>query len=191
MRLLPFLFLLCLGICLRLPAQNDTLWVQQHYTKREVLIPVPSQLSAMRGVLSVLGMDQASQAVVHMRDSVDELASTEVDPQRALQTGTFDRLADVYNSGTAHEEDQPVHLHVADTNICVERCTAEYGNPCQRFCPAAVYEMVEDPEHAGKKKLFIHHENCVHCKTCDIADPYQVITWTPPEGGEGPDYTQM
>ena len=51
--------------------------------------------------------------------------------------------------------------------------------------------MVPDPEHEGREKLFIHHENCVHCKTCDIADPYQVITWTPPEGGEGPDYTQM
>ena len=51
--------------------------------------------------------------------------------------------------------------------------------------------MVEDPDQPGMKKLFIHHENCVHCKTCDIADPYQIITWTPPEGGEGPDYTQM
>ena len=61
----------------------------------------------------------------------------------------------------------------------------------ESFCPAAVYEMIDDPDHVGKKKLFIHHENCVHCKTCDIADPYQVITWTPPEGGEGPDYAQM
>ena len=56
---------------------------------------------------------------------------------------------------------------------------------------AAVYEMMPDPDQPGRKKLFIHHENCVHCKTCDIADPYQVITWTPPQGGEGPDYTQM
>ena len=61
----------------------------------------------------------------------------------------------------------------------------------EKFCPAAVYEMVPDAEAPGRKKLFIHHENCVHCKTCDIADPYQIITWTPPEGGEGPDYTQM
>jgi electron-transferring-flavoprotein dehydrogenase len=70
-------------------------------------------------------------------------------------------------------------------------CTEEYGNPCEKFCPAAVYEMVPDAEEPGRKKLFIHHENCVHCKTCDIADPYQVITWTAPEGGEGPDYQQM
>jgi electron-transferring-flavoprotein dehydrogenase len=77
------------------------------------------------------------------------------------------------------------------TDLCRDVCAEEYGNPCQNFCPAAVYEMVPDADHPGKKKLFIHHENCVHCKTCDIADPYQVITWTPPEGGEGPDYTQM
>jgi electron-transferring-flavoprotein dehydrogenase len=94
-------------------------------------------------------------------------------------------------SGTQHEVDQPSHLVVADTDLCRDVCSVEYGNPCERFCPAAVYEMVPDPDHPGKKKLFIHHENCVHCKTCDIADPYQVITWTPPEGGEGPDYTRM
>ncbi len=94
-------------------------------------------------------------------------------------------------SGTQHEADQPSHLVVANTDLCTEVCTEEYGNPCESFCPAAVYEMLEDPDRPGKKKLFIHHENCVHCKTCDIADPYQVITWTPPEGGEGPDYTNM
>ena len=92
---------------------------------------------------------------------------------------------------TQHEADQPSHLVVADTDLCSTTCTEEYGNPCESFCPAAVYEMVDDTENPGKKNLFIHHENCVHCKTCDIADPYQVITWTPPEGGEGPDYTQM
>jgi electron-transferring-flavoprotein dehydrogenase len=104
---------------------------------------------------------------------------------------TFSKEHLVQFSGTKHEADQPSHLVVADTDLCSDVCTEEYGNPCESFCPAAVYEMVDDPEHAGRKKLFIHHENCVHCKTCDIADPYQVITWTPPEGGEGPDYTQM
>ncbi len=94
-------------------------------------------------------------------------------------------------SGTAHEEDQPCHLQVADTNICATQCLEEYGNPCVKFCPAAVYEMVEDAAAPNNQKLFIHHENCVHCKTCDIADPYQIITWVTPEGGEGPDYTQM
>ena len=104
---------------------------------------------------------------------------------------TFSKEHLVGFSGTQHQVDQPSHLVVADTDLCRDVCTEEYGNPCESFCPAAVYEMVSDPDHPGKKKLFIHHENCVHCKTCDIADPYQVITWTPPEGGEGPDYTRM
>jgi electron-transferring-flavoprotein dehydrogenase len=104
---------------------------------------------------------------------------------------TFDKEHLVGFSGTHHESDQPPHLEVADTDLCATTCSEEYGNPCENFCPAAVYEMVDDPENPGRKKLFIHHENCVHCKTCDIADPYQVITWTTPEGGEGPDYQQM
>ncbi len=101
---------------------------------------------------------------------------------------TFDRLSDVYHSGTRHEEDQPCHLHVLDPNICVGRCVTEYGNPCQYFCPAAVYEMVET---AGGRRLKINASNCVHCKTCDIADPYQIIDWVPPEGGGGPNYEGM
>jgi len=84
-----------------------------------------------------------------------------------------------------------VHLLVADTSVCATKCREEYGNPCQHFCPASVYEMVPDEKFPGKKKLFIHHENCVHCKTCDIADPYQVINWVPPEGGGGPNYDGM
>jgi electron-transferring-flavoprotein dehydrogenase len=104
---------------------------------------------------------------------------------------TFSKEHLVGFSGTQHEVDQPSHLVVADTDLCSDVCSEEFGNPCESFCPAAVYEMVPDPGRPGRKKLFIHHENCVHCKTCDIADPYQVITWTPPEGGEGPDYTQM
>jgi electron-transferring-flavoprotein dehydrogenase len=104
---------------------------------------------------------------------------------------TFSKEHLVGFSGTQHEVDQPSHLVVADVDLCSDVCSVEYGNPCENFCPAAVYEMMPDPERPGKEKLFIHHENCVHCKTCDIADPYQVITWTPPQGGEGPDYTQM
>ena len=105
---------------------------------------------------------------------------------------TFDKLTDVYNSGTMHEEDQPCHLHVSDTNICRDRCTVEYGNPCQYFCPAKVYEPNFEKNGAGVTgELVINFTNCVHCKTCDIADPYQIITWVPPQGGEGPVYTGM
>ena len=102
---------------------------------------------------------------------------------------TFDRLTDVYHSGTRHNEDQVCHLHVLDTNICLTKCVEEYGNPCQYFCPAAVYEMGK--ETTGEMKLKINFANCVHCKTCDIADPYQIIDWVVPEGGGGPNYEGM
>ena len=103
---------------------------------------------------------------------------------------TFDKLADVYLSGTHHDEDEPVHLVVADTNVCATKCRTEYGNPCQHFCPANVYEMVPSDTNGGLK-LHINASNCVHCKTCDIADPYQIITWVTPEGGDGPDYKNL
>jgi electron-transferring-flavoprotein dehydrogenase len=103
---------------------------------------------------------------------------------------TFNKVTDVYHAAVGHDEDQPVHLHVLDTNICSTRCAEEYGNPCQRFCPAAVYEMVEDGSD-GKRRLQINFSNCVHCKTCDIMDPYQIINWVTPEGGGGPDYKGM
>ena len=104
---------------------------------------------------------------------------------------TFDKLADVYNSGTGHDEDQPAHLLVADRDVCHDRCAREFGNPCQYFCPAAVYEMVPDAATPSGKRLQINASNCVHCKTCDIMDPYQIITWVPPEGGGGPNYGKM
>jgi len=99
---------------------------------------------------------------------------------------SLDKLTDVYHSGAIHEEDQPAHLLVPDPALCVERCTAEYGNPCQHFCPAAVYEWP-----AGTDHVVINASNCVHCKTCDIADPYENIEWVVPEGGGGPKYVDM
>jgi electron-transferring-flavoprotein dehydrogenase len=102
---------------------------------------------------------------------------------------TFDKLTSVHFSGVAHREDAPSHLIVHDTDICRTRCLVEYGNPCTRFCPAEVYEMVEDG--AGGKRLQINAANCVHCKTCDIIDPYQIVDWVPPEGGDGPGFEGM
>ncbi|HVA56188.1 MAG TPA: electron transfer flavoprotein-ubiquinone oxidoreductase [Gammaproteobacteria bacterium] len=99
-----------------------------------------------------------------------------------------DRLASVFFATTTHDEYQPVHLKVPDTNLCIGRCAEEYGNPCTRFCPAQVYEMVEEN---GAKRLQINAANCVHCKTCDIKDPYENITWTTPEGGSGPNYQNL
>lgn len=100
-----------------------------------------------------------------------------------------DRLASVFFAGNVHDEAQPVHLKVQDTSICVDRCTKEYGNPCENFCPAGVYEMVADG--SGGRRLQINAANCVHCKACDIKDPYEIITWTTPEGGSGPNYQNL
>jgi electron-transferring-flavoprotein dehydrogenase len=112
-----------------------------------------------------------------------------VQPVKIDRQLTFDRLTNVHFSGTRHSEDQPSHLIVHDTDICRTRCREEFGNPCTRFCPANVYEMVDDG--AGAKRLQINASNCVHCKTCDIMDPYQIIDWVPPEGGDGPQYEGM
>jgi electron-transferring-flavoprotein dehydrogenase len=142
-----------------------------------------------RGMKDNLSMEPGYK---HMQ-SLAELPKDEREKEAFEFDGvlTFDKEHLVGFSGTAHEADQPHHLVVADTDLCSTTCAEEFGNPCESFCPAAVYEMVPDASNPGKKNLFIHHENCVHCKTCDIADPYQIITWTPPEGGEGPNYEGM
>ena len=106
------------------------------------------------------------------------------------RTLTFDRLTNVHYSGTRHDENQPSHLIVHDTDICRTRCIEEYRNPCTRFCPANVYEIVDAGAGEGKR-LQVNASNCVHCKTCDIMDPYQIIDWVPPEGGGGPQYEGM
>jgi electron-transferring-flavoprotein dehydrogenase len=103
----------------------------------------------------------------------------------------LDKLSDVYLAGSNGEEDQPSHLQVEDTSLCWERCAEEYGNPCTKACPANVYEMVDDDANPGKKRLHLNPTNCVHCKTCDLIDPYLNIRWVVPEGGDGPHYTQM
>jgi electron-transferring-flavoprotein dehydrogenase len=108
-------------------------------------------------------------------------------PERTLKPR--DRQAAVYFAATAHDDAQPAHLKVADTTLCIERCTAEFGNPCQNFCPAGVYEIVTEAN--GARRLQINAANCVHCKACDIKDPYAQITWTTPEGGSGPNYADL
>ncbi|MDP4726646.1 MAG: electron transfer flavoprotein-ubiquinone oxidoreductase [Desulfobacterales bacterium] len=99
-----------------------------------------------------------------------------------------DKLTGVYLSKTKHREDQPSHLIVHDTHLCVTRCFDTYRSPCTRFCPGNVYE-IETDAGTGERRLKLNPSNCFHCKTCDIKDPYRNITWTCPEGGEGPGYT--
>lgn len=124
----------------------------------------------------------------HALKHLDEYTS----PDRGWVTRTLpprDRVSSIFFAGNAHDENQPVHLKVADTSICATRCAQEFGNPCQNFCPAGVYEMVDDG--SGGRRLQINAANCVHCKACDIKDPYGIITWTTPEGGSGPNYQNL
>ncbi|MCP5206724.1 MAG: electron transfer flavoprotein-ubiquinone oxidoreductase [Hahellaceae bacterium] len=102
---------------------------------------------------------------------------------------TFDKLTSVFLSNTNHEESQPCHLKLKDPELPIRDNLPKYDEPAQRYCPAGVYEVVTTPE--GQKKFQINSQNCVHCKTCDIKDPAQNITWVTPEGGGGPNYPNM
>lgn len=102
----------------------------------------------------------------------------------------FDKLGSVYLTGTMHDEDSPNHLLLANGDTCRTVCEPQYKSPCVQFCPAAVYEMIPSPQHAGEKELQINFTNCIHCKTCDIKCPFENIDWTVPEGGGGPRYTE-
>src|SRR5438094_9247105 len=101
---------------------------------------------------------------------------------------SFDKLSSVFLSNTNHEEDQPVHLKLADMNLQKASEHDVYAGPSNRYCPAGVYEWVEE---ASGPRFQINAQNCVHCKTCDVKDPNGNITWVPPEGGGGPNYEAM
>jgi len=105
---------------------------------------------------------------------------------------SFDKLSSVFLSSTNHEEDQPVHLKLKDPSIPIEKNLPIYGEPARLYCPAGVYEvMYGDDEAKTDPRFVINAQNCVHCKTCDIKDPAQNITWVTPEGGGGPNYPNM
>jgi electron-transferring-flavoprotein dehydrogenase len=112
-----------------------------------------------------------------------------IDYPRPDNVISFDRLTNVAFSATNHEEDEPVHLRLKDPAIPISRNLPLYDEPAQRYCPAGVYEVLEDS--SGGKRFQINHQNCVHCKTCDIKDPALNIVWEVPQGGEGPNYPNM
>jgi electron-transferring-flavoprotein dehydrogenase len=116
--------------------------------------------------------------------------SKKLEYPRPDNTLTFDRLSSVFMSNTNHGEDQPVHLQLKNPAIPLEENMPKYDEPAQRYCPAGVYEVVEKNDGSGLK-FQINAQNCVHCKTCDIKDPSQNITWVTPEGGGGPNYPNM
>jgi len=155
---------------------------------------VPGVIHA--GLMTLTGGRYPLDKIVIHEDHLDTKKLDEAYPQGVLPANdlkhdgvAMDKLTDVYHSGTRHEEKQPCHLKV-DTSHCL-RCAEEYGNPCEKFCPANVY-VVERDEQTGKfQRLRIDFSNCVHCKTCDIKDPYGAITWVPPEGGGGPLYKNL
>ncbi len=155
---------------------------------------VPGVIHA--GLMTLTGGRYPLDKIVIHEDHLDTKKLDEAYPEGVLPANdlkhdgvAMDKLTDVYHSGTRHEEKQPCHLKV-DTSHCL-RCAEEYGNPCEKFCPANVY-VVERDEQTGKfQRLRIDFSNCVHCKTCDIKDPYGAITWVPPEGGGGPLYKNL
>ncbi len=137
-----------------------------------------------RGILDPMPMEPDARTLEPAKAGEPE------QPDKAIYDGTLyvDKLTGVYLSKTQHREDQPSHLIVHDTHLCVTKCWGTYASPCTRFCPGQVYEMETD-ETTGERKLKLNPSNCLHCKTCDIKDPYDNITWTCPEGGDGPNYT--
>jgi electron-transferring-flavoprotein dehydrogenase len=128
--------------------------------------------------------------------TLDTINNRAAEAYRAVDRSMYDgelcvdKLTGVYLSKTMHREDEPSHLVVHDTRLCVEECYIRYGSPCTKFCPGNVYE-IETDENTLERRLKLNPSNCLHCKTCDIKDPYENITWRCPEGGEGPNYTVM
>ncbi len=118
----------------------------------------------------------------------DAASSPKIDYPKPDGVITFDKLSSVFLSSTNHEEDQPCHLKLADPDLPLRNNLPRYDEPAQRYCPAGVYEIIEE---AGENRFQINSQNCVHCKTCDIKDPAQNITWVVPEGSGGPNYPNM
>ncbi len=136
-----------------------------------------------RSVFGTLSHDKSDCAMLQPADASHPIVYPK--PDNVI---TFDRSASVFLSNIAHEEDQPVHLKLADPGIPLSVNLPKYGEPALRYCPAGVYEIIQEE---GGARFQINAQNCIHCKTCDIKDPSRNITWVPPEGGSGPNHVEM
>ncbi len=126
-------------------------------------------------------------------DTLKPLAAKAVEPESTESYDGelyVDKLTGIYLSKTMHREDQPSHLSIHDPQVCSDQCYPKYGSPCTSFCPGQVYELELD-ETSGKAHIKVNATNCLHCKTCDVKDPFNNITWSCPEGGEGPGYSMV
>ena len=142
-----------------------------------------------RGVYDNMPIKQDYKTLKPVKESNDDIPTT---PEKKRLDGVLyvDKLTGVYLSKTMHREDQPSHIIIHDRNLCVTECFKTYRCPCTRFCPGDVYE-IETDQKTSLRRLKLNPSNCIHCKTCDIKDPYRNITWSCPEGGEGPGYTVL
>jgi electron-transferring-flavoprotein dehydrogenase len=140
-----------------------------------------------RGIQSKMPIQEDFRIIKPAKGSTEDVRPV---PEKKTFDGVLyvDKLTGVYLSKTMHREDQPSHIVIHDENLCVNECFNTYQSPCTRFCPGEVYE-IETDEKTSQRRLKLNPSNCLHCKTCDIKDPYRNITWTCPEGGEGPGYT--
>ncbi|TQF76444.1 electron transfer flavoprotein-ubiquinone oxidoreductase [Elioraea sp. Yellowstone] len=179
------------------PSALERSWVHEELARARNIRPAFAKFGLWGG-LAYAGLDtyilrgRAPWTFGHHPDheSLKEAsAAPRIDYPRPDGVLTFDRLSSVYLSNTNHEEDQPSHLRLADPALAVAHNLARYGGPEARYCPAGVYEFVGVEE--GQPRLVVNAQNCVHCKTCDIKDPKQNITWVTPEGGGGPVYAMM
>lgn len=176
----------------------DNSWVKEELrVVRNVLPSVEKYGNFLGTILSGINMWAENFKIkmpFTMRHHPDHEALNRKDHARPIEYPkpdgviSFDRLSSVFLSNTNHEEDQPVHLQLKDPDIPIQSNLPIFDEPAQRYCPAGVYEVIEED---GEKKFQINAQNCVHCKTCDIKDPAQNINWVVPEGGGGPNYPNM
>ena len=174
-------------------------WIYKELYKARNSYPAFHKWGLLGGVLFT-GIDQVlfrghMPLTLHATEADHEMLKPAseckvIDYPKADNVLTFDRLSSVYISNTNHEEDQPCHLKLADINIPVDVNLEKWAEPAQLYCPAGVYEIIRDDE-SNNPRFQINSQNCVHCKTCDIKDPSQNITWVVPEGAGGPNYPNM